>query len=82
MTDEDKKEKKEISQQKKILNEVVADKAALKGATTQYEKRMRLVHTLNLVMCSGSKSRVRVGFGYCFSGSGRVYTFGVFFGFG
>lgn len=41
MTDEDKKEKKEISQQKKILNEVVADKAALKGAITQYEKRMR-----------------------------------------
>ena len=41
MTDEDKKEKKEISQQKKILHEVVADKTALKGATTQYEKRMR-----------------------------------------
>ena len=45
MTDEDKKEKKEISQQKRILKEVVADKTALTGATTQYEKRMRLVHT-------------------------------------
>ena len=46
MTDEDKKEKKEISQQKRILKEVVADKTALTGATTQYEKRMRLVHTM------------------------------------
>ena len=37
-----------------------------------------------LVMGSGSKSRVRVGFEYCFSGSGRVqvYTFGFLSGSG
>ena len=35
-------------------------------------------------MGSGSKSWVRVGFGYCFSGSGRVqvYTFGFLSGLG
>ena len=37
-----------------------------------------------LVMGSGSKSWVRVGFGYCFSGSGRVRvnTFGFLSGLG
>ena len=43
MTEDDKKEKKEISQQKRLLNDIVADRQMLKGATTTYEKRMRCV---------------------------------------
>ena len=43
-----------------------------------------LYFVLWLVMDSGSKSRVRVGFEYCFSGSdrGRVFTFGFLSGSG
>ena len=41
MTEDDKREKKEVSEQRKILSEIVTDKTMLKGATTTYEKRMR-----------------------------------------
>ena len=62
--------KQEQEMQKKSQKQEEAEKHFIQWKESWSEKQKNKIS--QVVMCSGSKSRVSVGFGYHFSGSGRI----------